>query len=119
VDAFDVVGARVVECERDDGGGTVERRCERVCLEIRDDVIHRVGTFRQVAKFGELTLELSVGRFHAPILPSAPALETAAASAGDVKIVIPAWMIGTSIPTRSHSGERTLPPSSHDGSSAG
>ena len=58
VDAFDELGARVVERERDDGGGTLERRCERVCLEIWGDVIHREGTFRQVAKFGEFALEL-------------------------------------------------------------
>ena len=48
----------------------------------------------------------SAGRFQAPRLPSAPASDTAAANAGDVKTLIPAWMIGTSIPTRLHRGER-------------
>ena len=61
VDPFHEVSARVVERERDDGGSTLKRRGKRVCVEIRNDVIHREGTFRQVAKLGELAPEL-VGR---------------------------------------------------------
>ena len=46
--------ARVVERERDDRGDVLERRGEGICVEIRYDVIHREGTVRQVAKFGEV-----------------------------------------------------------------
>lgn len=38
--------------------GQLKRRGERVSIEIRDDVIHGKGTFRQVTKLGELSLEL-------------------------------------------------------------
>jgi hypothetical protein len=53
--------ARVIERERHDRGGVVERCGERICVKIRYDVIHREGTFRQVAKFGELAAELVGG----------------------------------------------------------
>ena len=112
VNTADEVDASVVERERYDGRSTLKRRREGVFVEIRDDVIDCEGKFRQVTKLIELVLEL-VG-WTVPRTETAerlPAPETAAASTGDVKILIPAWMIGTSISNKSHNGERTRPPS--------
>ena len=57
VHTFHVVTC-VVERERDDGRCALEGRSKGVFIEIRHDVIHRNGTFCQVAKLGELAAEL-------------------------------------------------------------
>jgi hypothetical protein len=53
-------------------------------------------------------LRLSIERRALPILPRAPAFDTAATSSGEVYGAIGAWIIGDSIPRIVHKSVRTV-----------